>query len=130
MKRLFFVVYVLIVFFFDYAKAFDSLYIKGSSSSDQQGAYIYSIPLENPPGVNGFKPQLSLNYSSSAKNGLMGVGWNIGGMSAITRCPAVVGQDGYNSTVNFTSTDRFCMDGLKLFAVKGSYGAKDRKSVV
>jgi hypothetical protein len=39
-------------------------------------------------------PALSLSYSSSAGNGLAGVGWSLGGLSSISWCPTTIAQDG------------------------------------
>jgi RHS repeat-associated protein len=45
-----------------------------------------SVPLELPPGRNGFQPALSLNYSTGNGNGPFGVGWalNVPGVSRKT----------------------------------------------
>ena len=51
-----------------------------------QGAATYSIPVTVPKGVNDLTPQLSLNYHSRSGNGIIGVGWQLGGLQAITRC--------------------------------------------
>jgi hypothetical protein len=37
--------------------------------------------------VNRMKPELSINYNSNSGNGLLGVGFGLGGLSAIHRCP-------------------------------------------
>ena len=91
------------------------------------GAAQYSIPIVVPPGVNGLTPQISLGYSSEAGNGLMGVGWNIGGLSAITRCPRTITQHGARGPVSLNggnTGDVFCLDGNVLRLVGGSvYGA-------
>jgi hypothetical protein len=45
-------------------------------------------------------------------------------LSIITRCPQTFAQDGQRIPVTFTATDRFCLDGQRLMAVKGTtYGA-------
>jgi|GEM_PF-6018302 len=95
--------------------------------SVNQGVANYSVPLEVPPGINGLQPVLSLNYTSSNSNGILGVGWSLGGaMSAITRCPASQrttssdGQVSARNTVKYDRTDRFCLDGRELVPVSGS----------
>lgn len=42
------------------------------------GTGNFSIPLQVPPGRNGFQPDLSLSYSTGAGNGPFGMGWGIG----------------------------------------------------
>lgn len=96
----------------------------GNFSVDAQGAATYSFPIKVPPGTNGVEPKLALSYRSSGGNGYLGVGWGISGLSAITRCPRTVAQDGVRGGVNGDANDRFCLDGQRLIAVPGnSYGA-------
>lgn len=91
------------------------------------GAATYSIPIEIPTGTAGVQPQLALTYSSQGGNGLLGVGWSISGLSAITRCPQTYGQDNNLTGLTFTSTDRFCLDGKRLMRTGGEapYGAHE-----
>lgn len=95
----------------------------GSMGVNQQGAATYSIPIAIPPGIAGMEPKLSLEYNSQANNSLLGIGWNLAGLSAITRCPATIATDGTRSGVNYATTDRFCLDGQRLVLVSGTYGA-------
>ena len=39
------------------------------------GSGNFTVPLTLPPGRNGFKPQLSLSYSTGNGNGPFGLGW-------------------------------------------------------
>jgi RHS repeat-associated protein len=94
-----------------------------SMGVNQQGAATYSIPISVPPGIAGMEPKLSLEYNSQANNSLFGVGWNLAGLSAITRCTATIATDGMRSGVNYATTDRFCLDGQRLVLVSGAYGA-------
>jgi hypothetical protein len=89
----------------------------------ESGAATYSIAIDVPPGVGGMEPKLGFAYSSQAGNALLGVGWNLSGMSAITRCPRTPAQDGIRSGVAFTLNDRYCLDGQRLIAISGSNGA-------
>ena len=54
----------------------------GSFNVSESGAANYSIPIAMPPSTAGMAPQLSLNYSSQGGNGLLGMGWSLGGLSA------------------------------------------------
>lgn len=95
----------------------------GEFSVDATGTANYRIPIEVPPGVAGMQPDLALLYSSRAGNGQLGVGWSISGLSAVTRCPKTIAQEGSAGTVTYTSADRFCLDGQKLKRYSGTYGA-------
>jgi len=98
-------------------------YTPGELSISPGGAANYSIPIAVPPGVAGMQPSLSLNYNSQGGNGLLGVGWSLGGLSAISRCPATIVQDGFKGGIKFDANDRFCMDGQRLIAISGTVGA-------
>ncbi|MGB5347677.1 MAG: SpvB/TcaC N-terminal domain-containing protein, partial [Woeseia sp.] len=88
------------------------------------GQASYSIPIVVPPGRKGMQPSVSLNYSSSSGNGVVGVGWSLGATSSISRCAATAAQDGFSASVQFdASRDRLCLDGQRLMVVTGSYGA-------
>ena len=58
-------------------------------------------------------------------NGIAGVGWSLGGLSAITRCPRTKAQDGAWGAIEYTDDDRFCLDGkrLTLFNIASGDGA-------
>ena len=90
----------------------------------ESGGASYTIPIRVPPGVAGMEPKLALSYNSQSGNGLLGMGWNLGGLSAITRCPKTTAQDTVGGRVDFDSNDRFCLDGQRLLAITGTYGAK------
>lgn len=87
------------------------------------GSASYSIPLWTPSGVGDVEFKLALVYNSRGANGVMGQGWSLSGLSAITRCNKTVAQDGVPSAVTNTLSDRFCLDGQQLKLVSGTYGA-------
>ncbi|MDH5409017.1 MAG: hypothetical protein OEY00_10430, partial [Gammaproteobacteria bacterium] len=97
--------------------------VNGSFSVSPTGAAGYNVPIVVPAGVGGMQPGLSINYSSQGGNGLLGVGWGLGGISSIQRCPQNYAQDGALRGLELNSNDRLCMDGQRLIAVSGSYGA-------
>jgi YD repeat-containing protein len=96
---------------------------RGDFSVDESGDAHYSVPLQLVPGTSGFTPSLSFEYSSQAGNGTMGVGFAVGGLSAITRCGSDVADDGQVRGVELDSQDHFCLDGGKLVLVAGTYGS-------
>ncbi|SHG45380.1 polymorphic toxin type 23 domain-containing protein [Pedobacter caeni] len=87
------------------------------------GAALFSVPLTLPPGLGNSVPQLSLSYSSQSGNGIAGFGWNISGLSSITRISATQFHDDRVGAVNFNSDDRFALDGQRLLLKSGVYGA-------
>ncbi len=97
--------------------------LSGSASVTPGGASHYTIPLVVPPGTAGLAPTVSLDYSSEAGMSLLGNGWSIGGLSAITRCGKTIVQDGVRTVVNLTAQDQFCLDGQRLLLVSGTQGA-------
>lgn len=93
----------------------------------ESGAVTLSVPIQVPRGIGGIEPQLSLDYSSGAGNGLLGLGWTLTGPSAITRCAKTILHDGVRGAVTFGLGDRFCLDGQRLMPsnpknVDGAYG--------
>lgn len=94
----------------------------GAWDVDSSGQANYSIPLSVSPGSAGMEPKLSLSYESNLDDSELGVGWKLGGLSLITRCPRMPAFDGAIGTVNFDLDDRFCIDGQRLVLVNGSYG--------
>ena len=105
------------------AEADTAGFIPGELSVGQGGAATYTMPIGVPAGVAGMQPELSINYNSNGGNGLLGVGFSLGGMSAITRCPATFAQDGEKGGVYFDERDRFCLDGQRLIPISGANGA-------
>ena len=100
--------------------------IEGEADVTRTGAATYRIPLWTPPGRNGIEPHLALSYGSEKSEGLVGVGWSLGGFSSIQRCARTIAQDGVALPVGFTdgtSGDRYCLDGMRLMLVSGAHGA-------
>ena len=102
--------------------------IGGTVSVGGLGAATYTIPIEVPSDIGEMKPNLSIVYNSQSGNGLLGWGWTLGGLSAITRTGATLFQDDFIKGVDFghdvqnpKSFDRFALDGQRLMLTKGNY---------
>lgn len=95
----------------------------GTFAVSNMGAATYSIPIVVPPGIAGVQPQLSIEYQSGAGNGLLGLGWSLGGLSTIERCRKTLVQDNESSRVSLTAADAFCIDGNRMRLTSGVYGA-------
>ncbi len=98
---------------------------QGQFRVGEDGSANYSIPIMVATGSGGFAPAISLDYSSAAGLGQAGLGWSIGGQSAISRCAQTLEQDGPGALrgITLTVADRFCLDGRRLMLVSGTYGA-------
>jgi RHS repeat-associated protein len=94
----------------------------GQLSISLTGAANYSIPISVPPGINGFIPKIAISYDSQSANGIAGYGWNIAGISKITRIPSTKFHDGLIDPVDFDSYDRFAIDGQRIIIKNGTGG--------
>lgn len=94
--------------------------LPGALGVSDSGAATYGIPIVVPPGTAGMQPNFSLNYNSQGQNGIVGLGWTLSGLSSIGRCGKTIAQDGVNERINFTTTDRLCLDGQRLVLVNAA----------
>ncbi len=88
--------------------------LSGAFGVSDGGSATYSLPINLPPGAGAMKPSLSLNYNSSAGNGLFGMGWALSGLSCITRGNKTIAQDSTSEKVQFNWDDVFYLDGERL----------------
>lgn len=95
----------------------------GTFSVGSDGAANYFLPLWVTPGRAGMEPHLSLEYNSRGNNGMLGVGWQLGGFSSINRCRQFIALDGFTAPVRFGAQDEFTLDGKRLLLVKGRPGS-------
>ena len=98
--------------------------LPGQVEVSRMGAATYGVKIPLPAARGGLVPPLALRYSSRGSNGLVGMGWSIGGMSRVHRCRRTMRQDGVAVGVKFEGNDvLFCVDGQRIEAVHGEYGA-------
>ena len=97
--------------------------IPGAVDVSPMGAATYSIPIEVVPGTQGMQPNLSIVYNSMGGMGLLGMKWNLGGLSAITRCGKIPYYDNNLTAIKFNNTDKLAIDGNRLINVNGTYFA-------
>ncbi len=91
------------------------------------GALTYKVPIEAVPGRGGIAPDISLAYSSQAGNGLLGMGWSLVGLPAITRIRferpiRYDGKDAYAVSVGVGAAP---VAGGRLVAAGGKYHTED-----
>jgi RHS repeat-associated protein len=102
-------------------------YIADTSSQD---LVTIEVPIETLPGVTReTTPRLSVAFNSRRaalerehkwSTALLGYGWYIDGLSSIRRCEQRIASA---PALNFTSTDRLCVDGELLVLAAGTYWA-------
>jgi len=105
--------------------------IPGKIDVSPMGAATYTIPIEVVPGTQGMQPNLSIVYNSFGGMGLLGMKWNLAGLSSISRCGKMPyfspWDDEYLTSIKFNKEDRFLLDGNRLMAQNnvqyGSVGA-------
>jgi RHS repeat-associated protein len=94
----------------------------GDLSVSLTGGATYTVPISVPPGINGVVPTIALSYNSQGGNGLAGYGWNVSGVSIISRIPSTKYHDANIDPVDFDNLDRFALDGQRLILKSGTYG--------
>ncbi len=95
--------------------------LEGQFDPGPAGGAGFQIPVYMPPGVRDFQPRLKLQYSSiNQDRGMLGVGWDLSGLSQIERCGKRRHLDGHNAPVRYNKGDRLCLDGSRLVGRNGN----------
>lgn len=86
-----------------------------SSSLSPSGAYTIDVPIEIATEARDFQPKLSLAYNSSTANGVVGYGWNLSGLSVISRGYKSLYYEGKaEGPIASSKESAFSLDGQKL----------------
>jgi RHS repeat-associated protein len=93
----------------------------GSLNAGERGEAHLHIPIWVPPGRAGIQPELSLEYSSTGGNGLVGTGWGIAGLPRITRCKNMRKNGAVAPPILWYYADSFCLDGEELVGDSDHY---------
>ncbi|MDE6533534.1 MAG: FG-GAP-like repeat-containing protein [Muribaculaceae bacterium] len=88
--------------------------IDGEFNVSPSGQASYVIPISALAGTGGVKPNISLQYNSSTKNGLLGYGFDLTGLSIISRTPSNRYIDGFSGSISLSRSDNFAIDGVRL----------------
>lgn len=94
--------------------------IAGDLSVDHNGVAAYTVDLVVPPGTHDVAPSLSLAYQSVSRDGIVGWGWALRGLSAITRVGSTLARDGEISAVAYGDGDRWSLDSVRLQVGNGA----------
>ena len=94
--------------------------ILGEASVSPTGAALYQIAIDVMPGTGGVQPNISVVYNSQAGNGVVGYGWHLNAISAITRTGSTLYHDGTIRIPNLTPSDNLMFDGQRLMRATGS----------
>ena len=93
--------------------------IAGNASVTNSGSSNYNIPIATPMGTNGLVPSISINYNSMSGNGIIGYGWNISGLSMISRNTKNMYYNSKVEPVNLDFNDPLNLDGNRLVLLTG-----------
>jgi YD repeat-containing protein len=91
----------------------------GNFNVSESGNASYTIPLIVSPGTAGMAPNLAISYNSQGGDGCLGVGFNLSGLSSITRASQSVYYNNYTGPVNLNNLDNFLLDGNYLIPING-----------
>ena len=92
----------------------------GSIEVNGGGQLQYTLPIALPPGVKSVAPQVNLGYTSGTGNGIAGYGWNISGITSITRMSKTIEKDGEVRGIQLNNSDFYSFNGQRLILKSGS----------
>lgn len=96
---------------------------QGNIEVNGGGQLQFTLPIALPPGVKSVAPQINLVYISGSGNGIAGYGWNLTGITSISRVGKTIERDGELKGVQLDNTDYYSFNGQRLILKSGSYGA-------
>ena len=88
--------------------------IAGDASVSSTGAAVYQIPIEVMPGTGSVQPNISIVYNSQSGNGLVGFGWSLCAVSAITRVGKTIYHNGAVAAPSLSGPENLMLDGQRL----------------
>ena len=108
--------------YFTQNSALGTAVTSGVFNVNNTGGFNYSIPVVCSPGTAGMEPNLSISYQSGETNNWLGLGFELSGISVITRTGKSTLYDNKSGGVGFNSEDVFALDGSRLLHNSGTYG--------
>ena len=95
---------------------------EGGFAVGATGGATYQIPVYVAPGTAGMEPKISVVYNNQSSTGLLGKGFDISGLSSITRTTKNLYNDVAMGGVNLDLNDVYALDGNRLYLLTGTYG--------
>ncbi|MFP3832255.1 SpvB/TcaC N-terminal domain-containing protein [Chryseobacterium sp. SIMBA_028] len=95
---------------------------KGNIEVAGGGQLQFTLPIALPPGVKSVAPQISLTYSSDSGNGIAGYGWNLSGITSISKTGKNIEKDGEVKSIQIDFSDYYSFNGQRLILKSGEYG--------
>uniref|UniRef100_UPI0025C64787 SpvB/TcaC N-terminal domain-containing protein n=1 Tax=Chryseobacterium sp. TaxID=1871047 RepID=UPI0025C64787 len=95
---------------------------KGNIEVNGAGQLQFTLPIALPPGVKSVAPQINLVYMSGSGNGIAGYGWNLSGLTSISRVGKNIEKDGEPKSIQLDYSDYYSFNGQKLILKSGEYG--------
>lgn len=95
---------------------------KGNIEVAGGGQLQFTLPIALPPGVKSVAPQINLVYSSDSGNGIAGYGWNLSGITSISRTGKNIEKDGDVKSIQIDFSDYYSFNGQRLILKSGEYG--------
>ncbi len=93
--------------------------LMASAGVNPDGSFSHDVPIDLPTFGPGPKPKLALSYSSLGGNGPVGVGWQLTGLTGISRI-------NYTHPIRYAATDTFIGPSGRLIAMSdGSYHSEN-----
>lgn len=96
---------------------------EGNIEVNGVGQLQFTLPIATLPGVKNVAPQINLAYTSGSGNGIAGYGWNVAGISSITRIGKNIEKDGDSKGIQIDYSDYYSFNGQRLILKSGEYGA-------
>lgn len=103
---------------------------KGNIEVNGAGQLHFTLPIALPPGVKNVAPQINLVYTSGSGNGIAGYGWNISGITSISRTGKNIEKDGKIKGVQLDYSDYYNFNGQRLILKSGEYGKNGAEYVM
>ena len=100
----------------------------GKYEVTSNGQFTYEIPISIPSGIGGIEPKLTIAYNSGNGNGLLGYGFDLKGLSIISRAPRNLFNDNISDVIRFDKSDRFTLDGARLQLVKAGNNYREYRT--